>query len=83
MSYCRFTNSDAYIFKDANGGFTCCWCAFQTRVANKHISSIFGLLLHCFKHSFSGHHIPLCTYKQILKDIIRLKWFVSKLKERD
>lgn len=32
MSYCRFVESDVYMYPSCNGGITCCLCKFSEKV---------------------------------------------------
>lgn len=73
MSYCRFYDADAYIFRNAGGGFECCACSFKPH--SFRMLSIFGLLLHCLKHSFYHDMIPSRAYKRIFYEIVTLQWF--------
>lgn len=74
MSYCRFSDSDAYIFGHAEGGYECCGCSLSPHSWFRKFKTIFGVLFHCLRHSLTGHHVPKRTYKLIIKEIFRFKW---------
>ncbi len=76
MSYCRFFDADAYIFRDSDNSFCCCACYFSKGLLeDKFILSLFGLFFHCIRHSLSGQNIPFHVYKRIFIEMIQLKWF--------
>lgn len=82
MSYCRFGDSSAYIFRDANGGYTCCACWFHKKpFGSKNFKTIFGLLLHCVRHTLRGHNIPKYVYKRLAQEIVTLQWINTSIEE--
>ena len=81
MSYCRFCSSDAYIYGDASGGYTCCACSLHKKAfGSKKFKTIFGLLIHCFNHTLHKHSIPSYVYKRITKEILHFKWVNLSIK---
>lgn len=65
MSYCRFGDSDAYIYLGVNG-FDCCGCALATRTALEHpYTDVLGLT-HDFEYEPVG---PFTTARQMLDHI--------------
>ena len=75
MSYCRFGDSDTYIYGDASGGYTCCACWLHKKpFGSKNFKTIFGLLVHCLNHSTRKHRIPKYVYKRIAREIFKLQW---------
>lgn len=65
MSYCRFGDSDAYIFMTYNG-FDCCACSLATRTALEHpYTDMLG-----FEHEFEYHPVgPFTTARAMLDHI--------------
>lgn len=65
MSYCRFGDSDAYIFMTYDG-FDCCGCIMATRIAREHpYTDRLG-----FTHEFDYEPVgPFTTARQMLDHI--------------
>ena len=56
MSYCRFSNADAYIY-EAEEGFTCCGC----RIAESGMfvcETELEMIEHIAAHRKAGHFVP-------------------------
>lgn len=56
MSYCRFSNADAYIY-EAEEGFTCCGC----RIAESGMfvcETELEMIEHIAQHRKAGHFVP-------------------------
>lgn len=81
MSYCRFTESDAYIYDDINYGLLCCMCLlspvreeYDDRL-NMNISItndyVVGhdydrMLNHISQHREKGHFVPSYVDEQLI-----------------
>ena len=75
MSYCRFSDSDAYMFQHAHGGYECCACILENEpFKSRNMKTIFGLLFHTIRHSLYGNNIPKYVYLRILEEILTFQW---------
>jgi hypothetical protein len=84
MSYCRFTEADAYIYDDSYYGLMCCMCSLQpTRETLKGIFAngpyrvndnfVAGydynkMITHIAEHRAADHYIPLDVDRQLIED---------------
>lgn len=74
MSYCRFSNADAYIY-EAEEGFTCCGC----RIAESGMfvcETELEMIEHIAAHRKAGHFVP-----EYVDDMLReeLEDYIAKL----
>lgn len=70
MSYCRFTEADAYIFESINGYFECCICSIAPdTVASTIVNTREELLFHVYEHRELGDYIPESVDFRLLREI--------------
>lgn len=59
MSYCRFSESDIYLFESTNGGFECCACSLTTEVLESAIiETRIEAIFHVWAHRAAGDYVP-------------------------
>lgn len=68
MSYCRFANGDAYVFRNLHGELECCACRltpagewFGTYTTEDPAS----MLKHLERHKQAGHRIPQAAIERL------------------
>lgn len=71
MSYCRFTESDAYIFRNLKGEIECCACALMSLEIYKSFYAYTEeeMLEHIAEHRSDGHDIPEFVDEQLKREI--------------
>lgn len=71
MSYCRFMESDAYIFKNLKGEFECCACALMSLEAYNsfYASTEEEMLEHIAEHRAAEHDIPEFVDEKLKREI--------------
>lgn len=70
MSYCRFTEADAYIFESINGYFECCLCSIAPdTIASTIVNTREELLFHVYEHRELGDYIPESVDFRLLREI--------------
>lgn len=87
LSYCRFSDADIYLFQHAQGGWECCACSCNyAKIGDrrwppgpKRLKTIFGVLLHCLRHSLKKDYVPGDVYGQLLKEMLRGQWTIPAL----
>lgn len=59
MSYCRFSEADAYIYDDSYYGLLCAWCSMGIASENFVAGYNYDLMLdHIHRHREQGDYIP-------------------------
>ena len=67
MSYCRLSDeSDVYVYMDADGGFTCCFCKFGEEFFN--VDFEMEMVLHLMDHRVQGNKVPQCAIDQLMRE---------------
>ncbi len=67
MSYCRFSEADAYIFASGDK-IHCCWCMLDESGAD-FVGTEEEMLEHVAKHRAAGHDIPLDVDERLKQEI--------------
>jgi hypothetical protein len=68
MSYCRFSNADAYIYDDVDYGLYCCGCRLDESGGYAAGKSVAAMLAHIRDHRAAGHHIPDFVDQALIDD---------------
>lgn len=75
MSYCRFSEGDVYVYKDAMGGFTCAACALSTSYSShglphsQNFTTRAGLYGHLLAHEDAGHDVPNGAFVRLREEM--------------
>jgi hypothetical protein len=69
MSYCRFINSDAYIYDDVYYGLYCCACSLDESLGGFIAGEDYDkMLAHIEDHRNIGEYIPEYVDEQLRKE---------------
>lgn len=84
MSYCRFSNSDVYMFASVNGGIECCACALQKKdITSVNFNTEEEAINHLYEHKKAGHYVPKKAITRLKKeDKIRKEVFNPFFKDK-
>lgn len=59
MSYCRFgKDSDVYLYKHVDGGWTCCECELEAPIHSVSLPTAPQVAHHLEQHVAAGHKVP-------------------------
>jgi len=84
MSYCRFSNSDAYVFHHYGGYITCMGCRIiPLRKTLRHVNTDpkfykrSDVVSHLKRHVEAGHVISDCAFSRLKDEIENIGDFIS------
>ena len=66
MSYCRFADGDAYVYRSGPGSIVCCGCSLGDDFVAKNPSE---MLKHLREHIKAGDKIPQDAIDRLLREI--------------
>lgn len=71
MSYCRFGESDAYIYENVDGWIECCACSLTSvdDLTSFKAETHEDMLRHVFHHRAAGDHIPEHVDTRLIEDM--------------
>ena len=68
MSYCRFSEADAYIYDDIRYGLYCCGCLLTEERRFAAGEDFDAMLAHIANHREAGHDIPTWVDQELIAE---------------
>ena len=69
MSYCRWSESDVYLFENISGVWTCQLCLLEDDNRSHEMCSLEEVLAHLEAHKQAGHEVPERAFERVRREL--------------